>query len=230
MSARIARGAVLYVSLPRQDPLAGESGSGLSRRADGELLAGVGGGGACWRCSPPGPCGGRGAGSGGWPWAGSGIWAHWCRRSVWSRWVWEVMADRFLYLPQIGVCLVLVWGAGTCRRHFGAYQSLAVGSRLAAGRGRADGLRLATDFVLAEQRDGYGPVPWLALRTMPLPTTTWASPWPNRGQVDEAIYHYRKALEIKPDNVRGPQRSGPRLGRPRTGRRGHRALPQGPGD
>ena len=38
-----------------------------------------------------------------------------------------------------------------------------------------------------------------------------------RGQVDEAIAHYRKALEIKPDYCRGPQQPRPRLGRPRTG-------------
>ena len=32
-------------------------------------------------------------------------------------------------------------------------------------------------------------------------TTTWASPWSACGQTDEAIAHYRKALEIKPDCV-----------------------------
>ena len=51
-----------------------------------------------------------------------------------------------------------------------------------------------------------------------------------RGQVDEAIAHYRKALEIKPDYRRGPLQPRHRLGRPRTGRRGHRPLPQGPGN
>ncbi len=29
---------------------------------------------------------------------------------------WQVMADRFLYLPQIGICVALVWGARTCLR------------------------------------------------------------------------------------------------------------------
>ena len=51
----------------------------------------------------------------------------------------------------------------------------------------------------------------------------------DRGQVDEAIAQYRKALDIKPDYVAGPQQPRPCLGRPRTGRGGHRPVPQGPG-
>ena len=34
---------------------------------------------------------------------------------------------------------------------------------------------------------------------MPKPTTTSASPWPTAAGVDEAIAHYREALEINPD-------------------------------
>ena len=50
-----------------------------------------------------------------------------------------------------------------------------------------------------------------------------------RGQVDEAIAHYQKALEIKPD-WRWPTTTSAMLCRPRTGRRGHRPLPQGAGN
>ena len=49
-----------------------------------------------------------------------------------------------------------------------------------------------------------------------------------RGQVDEAIAQYRKALEIKPDYAEAYNNLGDRLGRPRTGRRGYRPIPQGP--
>ena len=52
----------------------------------------------------------------------------------------------------------------------------------------------------------------------------------DRGQVDEAIAHYRKALEIKPDYAEAHNNLGTGVGRPRTGRRGHRPLPQGPGN
>ena len=49
-----------------------------------------------------------------------------------------------------------------------------------------------------------------------------------RGQVDEAIAHYQKALEIKPDYAYAHNNLGNGLGRPRTGRRGHRPFPEGP--
>ena len=62
------------------------------------------------------------------------------------------------------------------------------------------------------------------------PTTTSAYALARRGQVDEAIAHYRKALEIRPDYATAHNDLGLALGRPRTGRRGHRPLPQGPGN
>ena len=52
----------------------------------------------------------------------------------------------------------------------------------------------------------------------------------SRGQLAEAIVHYRKALEIKPDNADAHNNLGDGFGLPRTVRRGHRALPQGPGN
>ena len=52
----------------------------------------------------------------------------------------------------------------------------------------------------------------------------------SRGQVDEAIAHYRKALEIKPDYAEAHNNLGNVPGRPRTGRRGHRPLPEGLGN
>ena len=52
----------------------------------------------------------------------------------------------------------------------------------------------------------------------------------DRGQIDEAIAHYRKALEIKPDDAEAHINLGAALGRPRTVRRGHRPLPEGPGN
>ena len=52
----------------------------------------------------------------------------------------------------------------------------------------------------------------------------------DRGQVDEAIAHYQKALEIKPDYAEAHNNLGDRSGRPRTARRGHRPLPEGPGN
>ena len=50
------------------------------------------------------------------------------------------------------------------------------------------------------------------------------------GQFDEAIVEYRKALEIKPDYAAAHNNLGNALCWPRTARRGHRRVPEGPGN
>ena len=59
--------------------------------------------------------------------------------------------------------------------------------------------------------------PWKSSPTTRRPTTTSACALAGRGQVDEAIAHYRKALEIKPDYAEAHNNLGERLGRPRAG-------------
>ena len=51
-----------------------------------------------------------------------------------------------------------------------------------------------------------------------------------RGQVDEAIDHYRQGRGNQARLRGGPQQPRQRVGRPRTGRRGDRPLPEGPGN
>ena len=246
--------------LPRQDPLAGESGSLVSRRAGGEF----------------------------WPALGAGVllalltagalWGAW-RGQRWLAvgWFWylgtllptiglvqvgsQVMADRFLYLPQIGLCVALVWGAATWPA-LAPYRRWPLAASAGAAGGRPYGLCLATDLVLAEQRDVVDPHVGLYLAEFDRPQ----QPRPRlgrRGQIDEAIAHYRKALEINPDygwptttsespwpaadrstrpspitarpwksspTSPGPLQPRHRLGRPRPGRRGHRPFPEGPGN
>ena len=50
------------------------------------------------------------------------------------------------------------------------------------------------------------------------------------GRIDEAIEHYRKALEIKPDYAEAHNNLGCRLGEARPDRRGDGPLPEGPGN
>ena len=111
----------------------------------------------------------------------------------------QVMADRFLYLPQIGICVALVWGVG----------NLAVTWRdtrwpLAAVAAPA----LAALTVSAWQQTSY----WRnseRLWTHTLACTSrndiahnnLARDLSDRAMLDEAIDHYRKALEINPDYV-----------------------------
>ena len=143
------RGSALR-RLPWQDPLAGKFGGSVSRRADGELLAGVGGGDIAGAAHRRGLVGGVAraalAGRGlvlvpGHPGAddrpgpgGAGV-----------------MADRFLYLPQIGLCVALAWGIMHPGRRL-ALSSLALRGRRRVVGGGPGGLRLATNVVLAKQR------------------------------------------------------------------------------
>ena len=138
------------------------------------------------------------------------------------------MADRFLYLPQIGLCMALVWGTANVAgsRRYRRWLFAAVSALVVAGF-----------MACAWQQTSY----WQNSETLWTHTLACTSQNPiahnglgtalaDRGQVDEAIIHFRKALEIKPDLRGGPLQPGPGLGRPWTCRRGHRPFPEGPGD
>jgi Flp pilus assembly protein TadD len=109
----------------------------------------------------------------------------------------QVMADRFLYLPQIGLCVALVWGAaylaGPCRYRRWPLAAIA-------------GLLVTALMVCAWRQTSY----WQnseTLLTHTLACTSQNSMAHNnlglalaaRGQIDEAMAHYRKALEIIPN-------------------------------
>jgi tetratricopeptide (TPR) repeat protein len=109
----------------------------------------------------------------------------------------QVMADRFLYLPQIGLCVAGVWGAA----HLAG---LWPDRRWLSGLGGA--LLVAGLMACAWQQTSY----WRNSET--LLTRTLACTARNsmahynlgldlasRGQVDDAIAHFQQALEIKPD-------------------------------
>ena len=70
------------------------------------------------------------------------------------------MADRFTYLPQIGLCIALAWGAARRGPISGASSShLRPHGEL--GAGGADGLGVASDLFLARQPDPLDPHPGL---------------------------------------------------------------------
>jgi Flp pilus assembly protein TadD len=111
----------------------------------------------------------------------------------------QVMADRFLYLPQIGLCVALVWGAAHVA---GAWPN----RRWPLATGAA--LLLAGLMACSWQQTSY----WQnseRLWTSALACTANNDIAHNylglalagRGQVGEAIVHFRKALEIQPDNT-----------------------------
>ena len=109
----------------------------------------------------------------------------------------QAMADRYTYLPQIGLCMAVTWGVA----------QLAVSWRYRFRVcGAAAALAVLVLMGLAWRQTSY----WRDSET--LWTHTLACTARNflahynlgvalaeRGQVDAAIAHYQKALEIKPD-------------------------------
>ena len=109
ISQRMARAAVLYVAYLGKTVWPANLAALYPVGADGELLAGVGGGGLAGAAHRRGPVGGvaRAAVAGRRLVLVSGH-AYADDRS--GAVGLEVMADRFLYLPQIGICVAVTWG------------------------------------------------------------------------------------------------------------------------
>ena len=85
----------------------------------------------------------------------------------------QTVADRFTYLPQIGLCIALAWGAADVFRRW-------PNRRWLYGIMSAVLLALLMGGAAHRRRFGTtarrcGTTRWLALRGMPLPTTTLAS-------------------------------------------------------
>jgi len=110
----------------------------------------------------------------------------------------QSMADRYTYLPQIGLCIAVTWGvaqlAVSWRYRFRVY-------------GAPAALAVLVLIGLAWKQTSY----WRdseALWTRALASTVRNSPahlnlglaLAGRGQVDAAITHYQKALELKPSS------------------------------
>jgi tetratricopeptide (TPR) repeat protein len=112
---------------------------------------------------------------------------------------WQARADRFTYLPQIGLCIALAWGAADVLRSY-FYRGWLGGSAAA--------LVLAVLIPSAWRQTCF----WCDSET--LWTHALACTVRNdtahdklglalavRGQFDTAIAQYQKALEIKPDDA-----------------------------
>ena len=112
-------------------------------------------------------------------------------------------ADRYTYLPQIGLCIALVWGVRWgVQRFWGGWPS----GRWLAGVGGA--LLVAGLMACAWQQVAYwkdGKTLWS--QTLACTSENWfahtnlGTALVRRGQVDQAIDQYRQALEIKPDDA-----------------------------
>jgi protein O-mannosyl-transferase len=111
----------------------------------------------------------------------------------------QAHADRYTYLPEIGLCLALTWlGAELCARgHYSRWLPGSIAVLVIAG------LSAGTHAQVAHWRDSES----LWNHTLAC-TADNVVAHDNLGeallekrQVDEAIPHFRKALEIQPDNL-----------------------------
>jgi tetratricopeptide (TPR) repeat protein len=122
-------------------------------------------------------------------------------------------ADRYTYLPQMGLCIAVVWGArwgvdrlcgdGPSRRWL-----YAVGGALPATVFMACGWQQTAVWRNSETLWTHT----LACTSRnPIAHNNLGNALAARGQVDEAIAHYRMALEIKPDDVKAHNNLGSAL-------------------
>ena len=111
----------------------------------------------------------------------------------------QVMADRFLYLPQIGVCAAVAWGAAHAagfwhsrRWVFAVVAALALAGLIACAWQQTSYWRgseqLWSHALICDSNNGIA-------------HDNLGRVLADRGEIDEAITHYRRALEIQPDHA-----------------------------
>jgi tetratricopeptide (TPR) repeat protein len=114
---------------------------------------------------------------------------------------WQAHADRYTYLPQIGLYLMLSWGIAETSAHWRVPRSL-----LTAGAA----LALGALVLLAWRQVGYWSSPVNLWRHTLAVTTDndvaergLGTALIKLGRIDEAIVHDRAALRIRPGDVNG---------------------------
>ena len=140
----------------------------------------------------------------------------------------QARADRFTYLPQIGLCIALAWGSGRPVPVLVA-SALGVWRRVGVGAGRSHGVRMASDVFLVAIARPFGPMPWLALRETLWLTITWCL-LSQRGSVRGGDGTLSAGPADQAPLRLAPHKSWHRLSRSGPVRRGHHTLPKGPGN
>jgi Flp pilus assembly protein TadD len=111
----------------------------------------------------------------------------------------QAHANRYTYLPEIGLCLALTWlGAELCtRRHFSHWWLGSAAVLIIAG------LSVGTRARVSDWRDSESL--WNHTLTCTADNLvahdSLGEALLEERRVDEAIVHFRKALEIQPDNI-----------------------------
>ena len=115
--------------------------------------------------------------------------------------LWPALADRWAYLPSIGLFILAVWGAASLFRR-NLYQTI--------GLSVVSGAVLIFCMTVTWLQVGY----WeddvrLFTHTLKVTGSTWlahtnlANALGRRGNIDEAIHHYQLAIQSRPPNPEG---------------------------
>ncbi len=108
----------------------------------------------------------------------------------------QSMADRYTYLPLIGVFIIVVWGADeifACRGFSPATAGITAGLIL-----------LACGWRAGDQLSYWQNSETLGRHTLAVTTNNWIADYnlgyelDRQGQIDEALEHYRRAVAVKP--------------------------------
>ncbi len=109
----------------------------------------------------------------------------------------QAMADRYTYLPQIGLYIALAWGAERVSRHW-PYRCWVVGAAAALAV-------MSLAWCAWQQASYWKNSETLWRHALACTSKNWLAEGNSaillagRGRVDEAIDHYLEALKIKPD-------------------------------
>ena len=110
----------------------------------------------------------------------------------------QSMADRYMYMPMTGLLIIIAWGA------LGTYSQTKHSVR-SSWRFWRQGVLSASAVVTANQMKYWQNSKMLFKRVIDISPDAWymhsnyANFLKDEGRIDEAIKHYRIAIEIKPD-------------------------------
>ena len=134
----------------------------------------------------------------------------------------QAMADRFTYLPQIGLCIALAWGAADASRSW-PYRRWACGVAAALVLAVLMGCAWRQTSFWRDSETLWNQ-PWLALRRIVSAHNALANALVDAAGSTRPSRIPASAFEIKPDYAAAHYNLGVAFGRPRPVRRGNRRV------
>ena len=113
----------------------------------------------------------------------------------------HAMADRYMYLPQIGLSIAVAWSGAAWPSARGRIELGRAARRRVLAIVALIDLRVAADGAIGATAKPSGDAPWTARRETTGPTAILAASCSGKRRFPEAIEQYEAALEIEPEDV-----------------------------